>query len=359
MKKLNFMKKVLIISLFICCGYWTCAQEQENKKIKVYKTWIKLNNNTQNIKGVIYEIGDSSIFVTESLLYPDVREYHFSEIDYLKVRRDKSITRGAIAGSAMGGGVGIVTGLSLTGEAGIFTGAISTYMGFVFGVFGGGVGILAGTIKDRFPMNRSLENLEKYRGPLQNYSYLKDESVATHHFKHKGYIGFSAGLCFASNEFAFDVPINNYKGMEMTGFSTKTIIGYRITEYLGVNFSVRSNQYPVVNDSQIPMSWNLDAFTAGPVISLPISDKFSFDFSPSVGFASAYLYEDNKEVYTGGGFGINISGTLAYNISKRWVGSVSSGYLSSKQSFDEGGNGKASDIDIQLGMAYKFGKRSL
>jgi hypothetical protein len=195
--------------------------------------------------------------------------------------------------------------------------------------------------------------------PLQDYSYLQEEIVAINKFEHKGYIGFNAGLSFAMDEFAFDIPVNNYKGMERTGFSSKTIFGYRITEQIGVNFSVRTNQYSTVGDNQIPMTWNLDAFTAGPILSLPLSEKFRFDFSPSIGFASAYLYVDNKEIYTGGGFAVNISGALSYDISKRWIGSVSSGYLSSKQEFKEGGNGKASDIDIQLGLAYKFGKRNL
>lgn len=349
----------MIIGLFVCCGFWTGAQENGNKKIKVYKTWVKLNKSPQIVTGVLYEIGDSSIFVAGSLLYPSTREYSFSNIEFLKVRRDKSIARGAIAGSAIGAGGGFATGLAFVGEAGVFTGVISTYLGLVFGVFGGGVGILAGTIKDRFPINSSFENFEKYRSPLMNYSYLQEEIVAIHKFEHKAYIGFSAGLSFARDEFAFDVPVNNYKGMERTGFSSKTIFGYRITEQIGVIFSVRTNQYSTIGDSQIPMSWNLDAFTAGPVLSLPLSEKFRFDFSPSIGFASAYLYVDNKEVYTGGGFAVNISGALAYDISKRWVGSFSSGYLSSKQEFKEGGNGKASDIDIQLGLAYKFGKRSL
>lgn len=350
------MKIFLIIGLFVCCGFWSGAQENGNKKIKVYKTWIKLNNNPQIVKGVIYEVGDSSIFVAESLLYPGTTEYSFSNIDILKVRRDKSIYRGAIAGSAIGGGVGIATGVALAGEAGVFTGVISIYSGFAFALFGGGIGILAGTIKDRFPINSSFENFEKYRSPLLNYSYLHEEIVAIHKFEHKVYVGFSAGLSFAMDEFAFDIPFSNYNGMEKTGFSSKTIFGYRITEKVGVNFSVRTNQYSTDDDSQY---WFLDAFTAGPVLSLPLSDKFRFDFSPSIGFASAYLYMDDKEVYTGGGFGIHISGALAYDFSKRWIGSFSSGYLSSKQEFKEGGNGKARDIDFQLGLAYKFGKRSL
>lgn len=352
------MKIFLIIGLLVCCVFWSGAQENGNKKIKVYKTWIKLDNNSQIVKGVIYEIGDSSIFVAGSL-HPGTTEYSFSNIDILKVRRDKSIVRGAIAGTAIGGGVGIITAVDLAGGAGFFTGVWSAMMGTVFGVFGGGIGTLAGTIKDRFPIHRNFENFEKYRSPLLNYSYLKEEIVAIHKFEHKGYIGFSAGLSFARDEFAFNVPVNNYKGMERTGFSSRTIFGYRIMEQIGVNFSVRTNEYSTVGESEIPMSWTLAAFTAGPVLSLPLSEKFRFDFSPSIGFASAYLYVDNKEVYKGRGFGVNISGALAYDFSKRWVGSFSSGYLSSKQEFKEGGNGKARDFDIQLGLAYKFGKRSL
>ncbi|WP_163717719.1 hypothetical protein [Mangrovibacterium lignilyticum] len=353
------MKIFMLIGLFVCCGYGVRAQEKANRKAKVYKTWIKLNDSSQIVTGVLYEVGDSSLFVAGSLLNPDLREYRFSKIDLLKVRRDKSIIRGAAVGSVIGGGTGVVTGLALAGDAGLLTGAISASLGLGFAVFGGAVGIVAGSIKDRFPLNRSFENLEKYRSPLQNYSFLQEEIVARHKFEHKVYMGFSAGLSFARDELAFDVPFANYKGMERTGFSSKTILGYRITEQIGVSLSMRADQYATVDDDQADMYWNLDAFTAGPVLSLPLSEKFRFDFSPAIGFASASLYADNEEIYTGGGFAVNITGALVYDMSKRWVGSFSSGYLSSKQEYKEGGSGKANAIDIQLGLAYKFGKRSL
>lgn len=351
------MKIYTLLVLFVCFSLGTEAQENGVKN-KTFKTWIKLNNSTQIVNGVLYEVGDSSIFVLESLHNPELTEYRFSNIDYLKVRRDKSIARGAIAGSVIGGGIGIATGVALAGEAGFFTGLISTYIGFTFGVFGGGIGILAGSVKDRFPLNRNFENFEKYRSPLQNYSFLTEEIVAAHKFEHRAYIGFSAGLSFSSDEFATAVPVDNYKGMERTGFSSKTNLGYRITEQIGVVVSLRSDQYSTVDDDQIPMSWSLEAFTAGPVLSLPLSEKFRFDLSPSIGFATAYLLADNKEVYTGEGFAVNITGVLVYDISKRWLGSFSSGYLTSKQEFKEGGNGKASNIDIQFGLAYKFGKKN-
>jgi len=353
------MKLLMIIGLFIFCVLGVSAQKKGDRKAKVYKTWIKLNNSPQIVKGVLYEVGDSSIFVVESQLNPEAREYSFSHINLLKVRRDRSIIRGAIAGSAIGGGAGVVTGLALADKAGLFTGAISASLGLAFGVFGGGIGILAGSIKDRFPIDRSFDNFNKYRRPLQNYSFLKEEIVAPNKFKHRGYVGFSAGLSFARNEFAFDVPVGDYNGMETTGFCSKAIIGYRVKEQIGVNVSVRTSQYSAVDNSQTEMFWNLDAITAGPVLSLPISEKSRFDFSPAIGFANASLYADNNEVYTGGGFAVNISGALVYDISKRWVGSVSSGYLSSKQEFKQGGNGKANDMDVQLGLAYKFGKKSL
>jgi len=353
------MKRTMIIGLFVCCVFGLKAQEKGDRKIKVYRTWIKLHNSPEIVKGVLYEVGDSSLFVVESQLDPVAREYSFSNIDLLKVRRDRSIVRGAVAGSVIGGGAGVVTGLVLTDNAGLLTGAISASLGLGFAVFGGGIGILAGSTKDRFPINRRFYNFNKYRSPLQNYSFLKEEIVAPNRFEHRGYAGFRTGISFAGNEFASDVPVDNYQGMEKTGFSSKAILGYRITERIGVNVLVSNNQYSTVGDSDIEMYWNLDAFMVGPVLSLPFSEKFRFDFSPSIGFASASLYEDNDEVYTGDGFAINISGALVYDISKRWVGSFSSGYLSSKLNFKEGGSGKANDIDLQLGLAYKFGKNSL
>jgi len=355
---IKFMKVLLLIVLIVGCFFSVGAQDGSEKKVKLYKTWIKLNNSPQIVKGILYQVSDSTIIVAGLHNYSDLHQYSFSHVDLLKVRRAKSVGRGAVTGSIIGFGSGIIMGSAIiVSEDALVAGLISATLGLSGGFVGAGIGALVGTIKDRFPIKNSFGNLEKYRGNLQDYSFKREEKAATHTFVHRGYLEFSMGLSFARGEFASHVPINYYQGMDMTGLSSKTTIGYWFTKGVGISFVARNSQYSIAGDSQ--RSWSLDAFTLGPVISMPIAKNLRFDLTPAVGFASAYLIIDNKEVYTGEGFGMNISGALRYDISKRLSTSVSVGYLSSKQEFIEGGSGQAQDTDIELGLAYKFGKRSL
>lgn len=364
------MKKVFLIGLIICYSLLSGAQQNDNKRTTVYKTWIKLNKSPQIVKGVLYEIGDSSIFVSESIYNSTLQEYRFNDIGLMKVRRGNSIRRGIYRGAGFGFVSGIIASVSFVGDASVLTGPLYLMLGITYGGVGAGVGALAGTIKDRIPIKYSYENFEKYRGNLQDYSYKPEKKDAGKRFEHRGYVGSSMGLSFALGEFKTNVPIDSYRGMKMTGFSNKATIGYRFTDRIGANFVIRSDEYSTLGESQMPMTWVLDSFTIGPVISLPIDKKFRFDLIPSIGFTSAYMYLEEeeiytgevlgfKDIYTGEGLGVNITGALVYNLSKRWFAAASAGYLSSKQKYKEGGNGTARNIDIELGLAYKFGKRSL
>jgi hypothetical protein len=362
------MKKAFVIVLAVCCFLLAGAQGNDNKRVKIYKTWVKLNNSPQIVKGVLYEIGDSSIFVSESIYNSNLQEYRFNDISLMKVRRGNSIRRGIYRGAGIGFVTGIIASISFVGDASVFTGPLYVMLGMTYGVVGVGVGALAGTIKDRIPIKYSYENFEKYRGNLQDYSYKPEKKDAGKRFEHRGYVSSSMGLSFALGEFKTNVPIDSYRGMKMTGFSNKATIGYRFTDRIGANFVIRSDQYSTLSESQ--MIWNLESFMIGPVISFPIDKKFRFDIIPSVGFASAYMYQEEEEIYSGDvvgfreiykgeGLGVDITGTMVYNLSKRWFASVGAGYLSSKQKYKEGGNGTARNIDIELGLAYKFGKQSL
>ncbi|OFX52967.1 MAG: hypothetical protein A2066_20735 [Bacteroidetes bacterium GWB2_41_8] len=353
------MKKISLIGMAICCFLLAGAQENDNKRAAIFKTWIKLNNSPQIVKGVLYEIGDSSIFVSESVSNPTLHEYRFNDIDLMKVRRGNSVKRGVYNGAGIGFVSGIIASFSFVGDASVLTGPLYLMLGMTYGAIGSGVGALAGTIKDRIPIKSSYENFEKYRGNIQDYSYKKEVKDARKRFEHKGYVGFSMGLSVAMDEFKTDVPIDNYRGMKMTGSGATLTAGYRFTDKIGINFMLRTNSYSTHGDNDMPVYWNLDSFTLGPVISFPTDKKYHFDIIPSVGFASAYMYVDNEETYTGEGLAINVTSAFAYNLSKRWVTSFSAGYLSSKQQYKEGGSGLARDIDFKLGLAYKFGKRSL
>ncbi|HEY3371010.1 MAG TPA: hypothetical protein VGK10_09200, partial [Prolixibacteraceae bacterium] len=112
------MKKAFLIGLVICCFFQAGAQENSHKKTKMYQTWIRLNNDSQRVKGILYEIGDSSLFVAGLNDLSTVQEYSFRDVDLIKVRRQRSIIRGAIAGAEVGIGGGLLVGSTLVEEYG-------------------------------------------------------------------------------------------------------------------------------------------------------------------------------------------------------------------------------------------------
>ncbi|MBW6537468.1 MAG: hypothetical protein K0B11_20840 [Mariniphaga sp.] len=343
-----------IVALVTC--FTITAQENVSSKKKVYEAWVKPVNSFDVIKGVLYETGDSSVWLVPSLQSDRITEFQFNNIELLKVRREKSVRRGLIAGSVLGTGTGVILGLTATDIA-FLKGFFTAVSGLYFGIIGLGTGAIAGSVKDRFPVRTSYENFDKYKGSLQYYSYV-DEKPVLPKFVHRGFIDPSFGFARAGGEFAANVPVSNYPGMNTNGFSYKGGVGYFFTNYFGVKWTSIDNVYSV-EGYNISMQWSFHSELIGPVISLPASDKFRFDFMPAAGYSSAYLYDGSEEFYTGNGFGLSFSGKMAYIMSKRWNVSAIAGYTTSKQKYEQGGTGKANALDITFGLDYKFGKKSL
>ncbi len=350
------MKHTLLATVALLTCFAIAAQDNVSSKKKVYEAWVKPVNSSKVIKGVLYETGDSSIFLVPSLQSDRITEIQFNNIELVKVRREKSIRRGLIAGSVIGAGTGAIIGYTMTDFI-YFQGFLATGFGIYFGVIGLGTGALAGSVKDRFPVRTSYGNFDKYKGSLQYYSYL-DEKPVIPVFVHRIYIAPSIGFSRARGEFAANVPISNYPGMNMTGSAFKGEVGYFFSNYIGIKWTSVDNVY-LVEGFNISMQWSFHSELIGPVISLPATDKFRFDFMPAAGYSSAYLYNGSEEFYTGNGFGLSFSGKMAYIMSKRWNASAIAGYTSSKQKYEQGGAGKASALDITFGLDYKFGKKSL
>ncbi len=350
------MKRLLPTLVILFCCIALTAQENFSGKKKVYEAWVKPVNGSGFTKGVLYESGDSSIFLVSSLRSDRIMEFQFDNIELLKVRREKSVIRGLIVGSVIGFGTGAIAGYTISDFA-LVQGFLAAGVGFTYGIIGAGVGAIAGSVKDRFPVRNSYENFEKYKGSLQHYSYL-DEKPALPKFVHRMYIAPSIGFSRAGGEFSANVPISNYPGMNKTGSSFKGEVGYFFTNHFGIKWTSIDNVYSVDAYDNL-MQWSFHSELIGPVFSLPASDKFRFDFIPSAGYSTAYLYDNEEEFYTGHGFGFSFSGKMAYIMSKRWNASASAGYTSSKQKFEQGGTGKASALDITFGLEYKFGKKSL
>lgn len=348
--------KIPLVILFFCCHFLAGAQNNDYRRVKSYRAWLKTSGNQTVIKGILYEVSDSSVFLVNSLIHPEKTEYQFSGIDRIRLRNEKSVVKGLITGSAIGLGGGLIMGASVAKDMPFFGGLIASYIGISGALYGAGIGTLAGLISDPYPVKSSRDNFKKYQGNLMAYSFLDETITAPPKFSHRYYGGFRMGVSKAKGDFGSKISSQDYPGMDLTGISSQMIFGYRFTPVLGVNITFGTSQYGLKNGTS-DVVWNYDTFMAGPVLSASAFDKLRFEFVPSIGFSSAYQYDGIDDLNEGSGIGYSLGGVIAYDISKRWLVSASIRYKSSKYDFSK--DGKVSTIDSEIGAAYKFGRKSL
>jgi len=180
-----------IVILLLCCCYFLSAQEKE-QKIKIYKTWVSFNNVPFNVKGVLYEVKDSSILVSNSLL---VREYtsgrfksadlHINTIEKIRIRKKNKVGKAALIGGISGFVIGAIIGYAEGDDppcsTGYWGGGCESYTagqkalinGASFAIVGGGIGALVGLIKIKIPINGNIENFNNSKNRLKEYSIKK------------------------------------------------------------------------------------------------------------------------------------------------------------------------------------------
>ncbi len=176
------MKIIISIVLigFICLNSINAQDfiqaKDSNQKIKICRIWVSLKSNPYKIKGVLYEVKDSSILVSNSALKKDysmgqfeVVEIQISDIRKIKIRRENSVVNGiwigALSGFVVGGTIVLLEGddVGLTIIAGPF-----------FAAIGVGVGGFLGLIKIGIPINGSMNNYNINKDKLRKYSINKN-----------------------------------------------------------------------------------------------------------------------------------------------------------------------------------------
>lgn len=172
----------------------------------------------------------------------------------------------------------------------------------------------------------------------------------------KGYIGIVLGPSFPISDFGDNSINNKYAGYAKTGYSDSFInFGYIFGKNLGISVSVFFSSYDI-DTTATDYWWEVMGITAGPMLSIPVSDKLFFETKLNFGFVGVnyvtdgYLHKENEA----NGLGIDIRTSLRYNLFKRWCIIIESGFLSSNQIKLDGRDIKIQNINLGLGIAFRI-----
>lgn len=152
---------------------------------KIYQVWIKPLDNSATIKGVLYALNDSSIFISNSLLKKDYCSGNYwakpilvKNVKTLKVRRKGSVGKGALTGILSGAITGIIVGFAAGDDPpGLFSYDASqkaTWAGIGFAIIGVSVGAGIGSSSKNFQIEGRIENYSDIKDRLSKYTIIKE-----------------------------------------------------------------------------------------------------------------------------------------------------------------------------------------
>jgi hypothetical protein len=171
------MKKlVLILFLFICSNYLKGQDSIQLPSCK-YQSWVSIINTELKIKGVIYEVRDTSVVMMHLLKteHTGLRKLTISNINYnmisiIQTRRKQAPLAGVLYGCVGGCLVGGIYGHSAGKDS--FPLLYTIGNGILGGILGLGIGALVGTHRKQFIINGDKMSFEVSRTKLRKYSYL-------------------------------------------------------------------------------------------------------------------------------------------------------------------------------------------
>lgn len=347
--------------ILLCYTTIVTAQDDIKKRIRLYEAWVSVQNNPMAARGVLYEIRDSSILLSDSkaiTAYTNnsfkIAEINIGEISTIKARRTYSQTRGALIGGAILGTVTIAAIASIGDEIPAW---YYLTMGTTSALLGSGIGALLGSIKKIIPINGDIGNFNSARPGLEKLSYFSEYSYGTQPpesaFQYKSYIAILVGPSIPLGDFSNKSEESN-SGNALSGYTANVVnAGYRITPRFGISAKFFDNQYDVEDVFQGSW-WGVTGMTVGPMFSAPIGNKLYFDLKPEVGFADAQLQYAEVLADDGSGFAINLNASLIYNFARRWCAITEAGYFSSNPKFTSGSEMSVRTINLAFGIGYRF-----
>ena len=165
---------ILIAALILCLASPAATQKDSIPKKKLYKAWLKLNTDPVKQKGVLFEIQDSSVVLSDAKNLADyidgkftVSQFKVSSIENIKIRRKRNINRGALIGMAAGFVAGGIAGAFLgQGNAGAILWVGCWGLGL-----GAAVGAAIGSVKISIPIHGDQVKFNERRKKLMTYAF--------------------------------------------------------------------------------------------------------------------------------------------------------------------------------------------
>lgn len=181
------MKFFSVIAITALCFLNSVHAQGTIQKNKIYRTWIELNREPFKTKGALYELKDSSILVSNSLVIQDYStdrfetvKLHINDIETVKIRRKGRIGRGvlfgALGGFALGGIIGLASGDDDPNDCVFFclsAGDKALLAGIPLSITGAGLGALIGSLKVKIPINGNISNFNSNKSKLRKYTFKK------------------------------------------------------------------------------------------------------------------------------------------------------------------------------------------
>lgn len=358
MKVIKWSTGAIILILYLV--FTSLAQDTIAGKPKLHETWISSDKlNTFQKIGILYEIMDSSILISDSPYKKDYQtgnfrteEFDFRQIESLKLRKVNSVRNGVVIGSSVGLGLTVV-GLFLLVEPGDFEGwMVPAFLSYAIGSAGifGGIGLIAGSIKTTIPLERNYENFNRNRAKLQNYAVVKSGDYGG--FEHESYLGlWQIGPSFAMGGFT-DKTTEHYA--KTTGYGGDVLnLGFLFSPTFGISAGGFNHEYDVADDNK-EMCWMFSGLVAGPLFAFPVGRKFFLDLNPRIGFSDVTFYTDQGNQSSISGFALYPCACFRYNLSKRWSLISETGFLNIKTREQLYGQDHYQSFNLNAGIAYRF-----
>ena len=174
---------ILLAVIFIFLVGSSAAQQDTIWKKKLYKTWLKLNKERVEQKGVLYEIQDSSVLLSDAKHNADyldgkykVSKVDVSSIENIRIRRVRRVENASLIGFLTGFVAGGLTAAIIAASTSTNAAGAIVMLGAWTAGLGAAVGAVIGSVKISIPINGSQAMFDKNRKKLRTYA-IKSQQI--------------------------------------------------------------------------------------------------------------------------------------------------------------------------------------